>query len=495
MSNPNPATIPAPRWFAWLAAVVLLGYGAFLGYNFTPVAGGSDSSGYLNAAQLLTHGQLIAPQRDFAGLTVSSAPQLQPLGFIADPSRSRLIPTYPLGLPAHLALASLLFGWTAGPLLIGVGATLAAMVLIYAIARELRLAWPLAAAGAVLLGAFPVTIFIAIQPLSDVLATTWVLATVFAAFRARHSLGWAVATGVALSVAVFVRPTNLLLLPTIAVLLGRDRRSLVATALGGLPGALLLLAANSHLFGSPWRLGYVSIAEAFSFDYFGPTLLHFVKWLGALLPGIILGLAVVGFFLRRLTLRERLALALWFFVPVTFYAFYEFAHEVWWGLRFILPAVPALILAALVALDAFFARRTLLLPTAAAILALWAAVGSVLWTRHFHTLLSKTYERAYADVGTWARAQLPQDTVILTNADSGALYYYTAFPILRWDQMSPAEFAAHAAHLTRAGRPLHLVIFVSEENYVLNERVPARWEKVAVIAQRSIWRYVGPATP
>jgi hypothetical protein len=59
--------------------------------------------------------------------------------------------------------------------------------------------------------------------------------------------------------------------------------------------------------------------------------------------------------------------------------------------------------------------------------------------------------------------------------------------------MSAAEFSAHATHLAHAGRPLHLVIRVAEEAHVLHERVPARWEKVAVVAQRSIWRYVAPA--
>ena len=493
MSNPNPATTPAPRWFAWFAAVVLLGYGAFLAAYFTPVAGGSDSSGYLNAARLLAHGQLTAPQRDFAGLTVKSPTALQPLGFIAEPARARLVPTYPLGLPAHLAVAGLLFGWTAGPLVVGVCATLAAVVLLYAVAREIRLAWPLAAAAAVLLGAFPVTIFIAVQPLSDVLATTWILAAVYAALRARASLGWAAAAGTALAAAVWVRPTNVLLLPALAVLLATGWRPLTAATLGAFPGALLLLATNAHLFGSPWQMGYGSIFEAFAAAYFGPTLLHFGKWLGLLLPGLCLGLAVIAFGLTRLSRRECLALALWFFVPVIFYAFYEVSGQTWWCLRFILPAVPALILAAVAALDHFLAPHRRTLGITAAAFAVWAVGLAVLWTREFHTLLSKTYEQAYAEVAAWTRVHLPANSVLFANHDSGALYCYTAFPIVRWDQLDPAEFAAHAAHLARAGRPLYLVIFVDEENEVLRGRAPARWEKVALVARRSIWRYIAPA--
>ncbi|MEI8088673.1 MAG: hypothetical protein WCG63_03675 [Opitutaceae bacterium] len=496
MSNPNPSSSAAPRWFAWLAVVALLVYATFLGAYFTPVAGGSDSSGYLNAAQLLAHGQLTAPMRDFSGLTASSATQFQPLGFIAEPARQRLVPTYPLGLPAHLAIASTLFGWSIGPLLVGVGAALAAIFLLYAMARELAIAWPLAAAGAVILSVFPVTIFIAIQPLSDLLATTWVLAAIYAALRARSSQRWAVTTGVALSIAIFVRPTNVLILPAIAVLISLGWRPLIAAALGGLPGALLLLASNAHLFGSPWRMGYGSIFEAFDFNYFKPTLLHFGTWLGLLLPGLGLFFGLSTFGLTRTALRIRLALALWFFTPVIFYAFYEVSGQTWWCLRFILPAAPALILSAMFTLDYFLAPHVRTLRILATLFAVWAIGLSVYWTREFHTLLSKTYEQAYAELGQWSHDHLPANTVLITNNDSGALYYYTPFPILRWDQMNAAEFAQHAALLKRAGRPLHLITTEAEENHVLTQRIPARWKKITNLAQRSIWCYEGPtATP
>ncbi len=493
MSNPNPSPSVAPRWFAWLAVVALLVYGIFLGAYYTPVAGGSDSSGYLNAAQLLTRGQLAAPMRDYSGLEASSASQFQPLGFIAEPARQRLVPTYPLGLPTHLAIASTLFGWSMGPLVVGVGATLAAMVLMYAIARELAIAWPLAAAGALILGVFPVTIFISIQPLSDVLATTWVLAAIYAALRARYSQRWAIITGAALSIAIFVRPTNVLIIPAITVLLSRGWRPLTACAIGGLPGALLLLATNAHLFGSPWRMGYGSIFEAFDFAYLGPTLLHFGKWLGLLLPGLGLFFGVITIGLSLAALRIRLALVFWFLAPFIFYAYYEVSAQTWWCLRFILPGIPALILSGIFTLNYFLVLHPRTLRIASTILTFWAIGLSVFWTHEFHTLLSKTYEQAYAEMGQWSNDHLPANTVLLTNSDSGALYYYTPFPILRWDQMSTVEFTQHAAYLTRTGRALHLVTNEAEEDQVLTQRVPARWEKITTLAQRSVWRYNGPA--
>ena len=492
MFSPPTATAPTPRWVIWVAAVALLGYALFLGKNFSSVAGGSDSSGYFNAAKLLSEGHLTAAQRDFSGLQVAATTALQPLGFIAEPARARLVPTYPLGLPAHLALASSLFGWTIGPLFIGVGATLAAMILCHLVARELGLSWPLALAGAVLFGIFPVTIFVAVQPLSDVLATTWTLAVMFAALRSRRSSRWAFASGAALAIAVFVRPTNILLLPALSIILGYGWRPLAAAALGGLPGAVALLALNAHLYGSPWRMGYLSIFEAFGSEYFWPTTLHFTHWLAALLPTVVLLLPFAALRLPRSRSRELLALAAWFLVPFFFYTYYEISHEVWWCLRFILPAVPALIFFALFGLSALLhASPRLLIPSCFA-LTLWSATASFYWTTHFHTLLNKTYEKAYLEIGTWARQNLPVHAVVLANSESGALYYYTSLPILRWDQISPEEFRRHAAHLTGADRPLYLIIPTSEATQVLTDRTPARWEKIAVVANRSLWRYAGP---
>jgi len=345
----------------------------------------------------------------------------------------------------------------------------------------------------VMFGAFPVTIFASVQPLSDVLAATWVLATVFAAFRASQSLGWAFATGAALAVAVFVRPTNVLLLPALIVLLGLRWRPLTAAALGGLPGAGLLLACNTHLFGSPWQMGYGPVHEAFAVRYFWPTVLHFAQWLALLLPAVLLVLPFVALRVARSRSRELLALACWFLVPVTVYAFYEFSHETWWYLRFLLPAAPALILAALLGLETLVITRSRSLAIMAVALSGWAVGLSWYRTATLHTLFIKSYEKAYAEVGAWTAKNLPANTVILANADSGALYRYTPFPVLRWDQMSPAEFTAHAAHFARASRPLYLVTFAAEETHVLGERVPARWEKIANVENRRIWRHAGPA--
>lgn len=77
MSNPNTpglssralaclrAATPAQKslWFRVLAGGALDGYIVFLAPKTTAVAGGSDSSGYLNSARLLAAGRLQAELR------------------------------------------------------------------------------------------------------------------------------------------------------------------------------------------------------------------------------------------------------------------------------------------------------------------------------------------------------------------------------------------------------------------------------------------------
>jgi len=48
----------AARPLQWAAlGLAVIGYAVFLALNVAPIAGGSDSSGYLNSARLITEGR------------------------------------------------------------------------------------------------------------------------------------------------------------------------------------------------------------------------------------------------------------------------------------------------------------------------------------------------------------------------------------------------------------------------------------------------------
>lgn len=517
MSNPNPPAdraFPAPpvRWRRawWVAgAGLLLAYVLLVGRQATTVAGGADSSGYFNSARLLHQGRLRTEVRapaEFGPREALHPWHFTPLGFAPARIPGQLTPTYPAGLPLHLAAAGAWLGARTGAMLVLLLAAGGAVALCALVARELGLAWPLAAAGAVILGVFPVFLFTAVQPLSDTLATMWTLAALYTALRARARPGWAAAAGGAFAVAVLVRPTNLLLAPALLVLLllrpGAEGRGLILRRLGlfllgGLPGAAWLAWYNHSLYGHALSSGYGDIFSAFGWRYGGPTAVHFAKWLALLLPPIVLVLPLAVAARRELRRAELLALALLFGAIVGCYLFYEVSHEVWWCLRFILPALPALILAALLGVEAL-ARGPgarwprAFRPAAAGALALWAGANSWYWSTELAVFEMKRYEQAYATGAHAARERLPAGAVVACNAFSGALYYYTDYAILRFDQMEAAVFARYAAQARGAGRAVTALLFDSEEAEAFR-RCPGRWTLLARIGGVSLWQLAGDA--
>ncbi|HUR57987.1 MAG TPA: glycosyltransferase family 39 protein [Opitutaceae bacterium] len=498
MSNPNPpAPVDrAPRWFVVLGLAALAAYAVFLAANGTTVAGGSDSSGYLNSARLFAEGQLQTELRvpaEFGAVAENDRVRFTPLGFFPHPNNPHLPPTYPPGLPLHFSAASKVFGWAAGPWIVEIGAALAAVWLCYRVAREFRLDWPLAAAGALSLAVSPVFLFASIQPLSDTLATAWCLAAVLAAMRARQNSRWATAGGIAFAIAVLVRPTNVVLLPALLVLIGFNWRRLVIFGLAGLPFAVWIAYYNHTLYGAAMKSGYGDWKLAFKISYFLPTAAHFGRWLFLLLPGALLIMAIATVALRRVHSRGLLALALWFGAITGVYACYEVSHEVWWCLRFILPAMPALIIAGLLGIAALSERwagtrsRHVRLAMAA-VLAAWAFAASWYWTAKFGVRLIKLYENVYAEAALSSRAQVPPNALVVGLYMSGAIYYYMDNPVLRWDQVQAPEFARYASLARAAGRPVFALIFDAEEKPVLQERCPGEWTRIGGVRNIGLWR-------
>lgn len=498
MSNPNPPVtrVPAPRWLIGFGLAALLAYGVFLAWHFSPVAGGADSSGYLNSARLLASGELSADPRvpaEFGPQANLVRQQFQPHGFVPFDGNPRLSPTYAVGVPLHLALAGKLLGWSLAPTVVGVLGALAALVLMYAVGRELGLDPALAAAGAATLAAFPVFLFMSIQPLSDTLATAWCLAAVLTALKAARHPAWAIACGAAVGVAVLVRATNVLILPAVVVLLGWDARRLALAVAGGLPAALWLGYYNHALYGSALQTGYVNIGEAFGWRYGAPTALHFAQWLALMLPAVLLVLPLVAIARRTRPGRTGLALALWFGPFAIVYAFYEISHEVWWNLRFVMPGIPALIIGGLIGVEAMTQSARVRTAWAAGI-ATWAAGLGWFWTGKHHLLLTKTYERAYADASAAARTRFPAGALVIAGMHSGAIFYYTEFAVMRWEFVRPEEFARFRELAEKAGRPICAVLFDMEEKEALRERCRGNWTEITKLKNVTLWRLDAPGS-
>jgi 4-amino-4-deoxy-L-arabinose transferase-like glycosyltransferase len=479
--------------------LALTAYAIFLARNSTNVAGGSDSSGYLNSARLLASGQLQSELRVPAEFGRQSRTDLiffTPFGFYPFLENNLAPPTYPVGLPLLFAAASKVVGWHYATFFVEIGGALAAILLCYLIARELGVSPGLALAGATAFGACPIVIFISIQPLSDTLAATWTLGSVFAALRARRHLGWAIVCGVVFSMAVLVRSTNAVMLPALVIFLGLDWRRLALLIAGGIPGALWFGYYNHTLFGGVLTTGYGNIYEDFSRVYVPGALVDFAKWLAQLLPGVLLLLPLAAPSAPKFRNRFLVALLAWFTAGISFFACVAFSHEAWWSLRYLLPTIPALILGGLLGVEALALRfpeprRAAFLNTAAVLLTLWAVAGSFFWVKKYGVLFIPHQEQAYADSTRAARETFPKGSLVVSGTTCGALYAYTDFAILRADIINAPRFAEYAALAHAAGRPICALLFEDEEKS-FRQNCPGDWQRVGTVRNLGLWRLTPP---
>ncbi len=495
-SSPAPSHL-SPRFSRLQVLLVVgfvIGYAWFLRLHTAPYAGGSDSSGYLNAAHLLLEGRLSSVKPALPGHTPSdfAIGAHQPLGFLTRAGTDEMAPSYPVGLPLHLAVFSWIAGldWATIPL--NMCAALASGGLFYLLARRLDLPASLALGGAAALLLCPMFLFAALQPMSDLLALMWSLAALYAALRAREGWRWGVLCGLAVAWAVLVRPTNLLVVVPVAVALGLNWRAYLWVGLGGLPGAILLGAYDRMIYGSVLATGYGDVWSAFSREYAAHNIVFFAWWIPGLLTPVVL-LALLAPFRAGVRRREIAALATWAVMLIGFYAFYYHSGETWWYLRFILPAFPALLLIALAVLHSFPAGDSTRKIGGSCLLAA-VLIWEVVLTNRFALLEIKSGEATYYDASIWSRTHLPANAAVICMQVSGALYYYTDFLLLRWDQIDPSKVPPLIAALREGHRPVYAILYEFEEADA-RARLGGQWKKITKIRNATMWQVELPLAP
>ncbi len=492
-----------------LAGCVIL-YAGFLAWYHAPYAGSSDASGYLNNARLLLDGKLSTPVRVPEGLTADILPRehLLPLGFRLDAAQHNLLPTYPIGLPLHFAAAGLFIGLEPAATLIGVVSALAFVLLLYLTGREFGVSPDWSTALAVLAALSPLTLHYALQPMSDLVAACWALGAMLCALRSQRHAGWAAGAGAAIALAVLVRPTNVLLLLPVAIALQPSVRTWTAFALGGLPGALFLGGYNHALYGSYFTSGYGDVSGLFAARHLPPTLWHFAIWVPVVATPLLLAALALPWL--KTDWRKKGILLAWAGPLLFFYAAYEPTQETWWYLRFILPALPALGIAAALALqqirypswflasrvlpadatpDQVARGRTMRLPFT--VLLFLAAVGWLLtWDRDLRVTQIELDDRAYRLTGRWVAEQLPPEAVLVAYQVSGALLYYTNQPFIIPNNLTAQDNTRLNAWLSERQRVLYAALYPHEES-IVRQQMPGRWEVVTRLRQVTIWRRVG----
>jgi len=480
----------------WPLSLCYLG---FIAVHCSPYAGPSDASGYLNTARLIAEGNLVVSMPRIDGLPPENWDyfQQQPLGFRVDSKTGTMVPTYPIGYSLHLWLAGVVVGldWATVPT--NLVLVIAAAVLMLAIGRRFGLPWAWAIAGVAVLWACPLFLSYSLQPMSDMPATVWVLASIWCALRARENWRWGVLVGVCVTMSVWVRPSNLVVLLPIAVVLSLRWRAWLAMLAAGFPGGVFQAWYNHTLYGSVTETGYGAVGHLFRATHVAHNSWHFVWWtcllLCPLVPLAALGLPWVR---KEQPLLWRLVLV-WTAVFTCFYLPYFHAGETWWYLRFILPVFPAVILAAMVVLRRVvdrIGRPSVRLGVGACLLVV--VLGwEIEMVRHFRLDLTRRGELTYVNTAEWMKSHAPDNAIVMQMQVSGAFTYYTDFTIVRWDLVSENNWARLQEAAKAAGRPIYATLFGFEEDRALRKAIPGNWKFLTKIDQVTIWRLEEDASP
>jgi hypothetical protein len=503
------AVIRALTTFPWFRAILAAGFGGYallIWLHVGAYAGGSDSSGYLNSARLLNSGHVSVAISRVATLPPEIVPDdaYVPLGF-RSVSPHAMVPTYPIGLPLSVAAAARVVGWEAAPDFTMFLHALLGVVMIFWLACECGLSHEVAALAALILASCPLYLSSSLSFMSDVPALVWTTLAVILALRSRQGSDRAAGlAGLTLAFAVFVRPTNLLALAPIAVCMDRSLRHWLWLILGAAPGAALLFAYNLSAYGDPFTTGYGDISGELSASYVLPTLRHYATWLPALLTPVCLLTLALPVLMRR---RPQMVtmLLVWIGAYLGFYVFYSHTNETWWYLRFLLPAFPPLIVGALWVACVIVASWA---PTSLARMTngrLWAAGTTVAvlilmynnaWSRRLDVLDTGVGERVYFETANWAKAHLPPDATILAMQLSGTFFYYTDFPVVRYDDFSDDGLLRLESTAAAHGMPLVAVLFPFERERLLASSTDSRvgrWRMIGEVRNVTIWRFSSPS--
>jgi TRAP-type C4-dicarboxylate transport system permease small subunit len=192
-------------------------------------------------------------------------------------------------------------------------------------------------------------------------------------------------------------------------------------ALGGLPCALFLGWYNLGAFGSSLATGYgaAGATREFALAYFPARAAHYLRWTAVQFSVVTCIAALWG-------MRRRWLLAAWLAPFCLFYSFY-FSYDAWWYTRFLLPAYPALAIAAGIAFAELPWRR------ASIALVILIAAWQLRQLARFGVLhTDDEQERAMTPV-LWAAKHLPPRALVFSHEYSGTLLHESTLRPVRFD--------------------------------------------------------------
>jgi hypothetical protein len=428
----------------------------------TWAAGGSDSSCYVLQAEAFAHGRA-ALDRPLAGMLPDATPAtFAPAGFV--PSRRAPGDPVPICSPG-LALAMVvpyLLHRNAVFLVVPACAALATW-LTFVLGRQLddRVT---GAAAAMLLACSPIFLYQSVQPMSDVPAAAAWLATLTAI--ARGDRRGDLVAGICASMAILIRVNlALVMVPLASVLLRRGdvapaRRRWLWFALGLAPGLALMLALNILRYGAPLASGYGSTEVLFSFGHLAANLARYPRWLLATETPIVLLACAAPWSLPRQRPLALAALASVLLLAVTYLTYTVF--DDWWYLRFLLPALPIVLVFSVATLLGAAARLAANAAAARVTAAILLCAALMPWYLHVARARAafdlQSLESRFLTTARYAADALPEGAVVLAVQQSGSIRYHGRRTTLAWDGVREDALDATIERLSAGGRPVYLAL-------------------------------------
>src|ERR1051326_8308299 len=243
--------------------------------------------------------------------------------------------------------------------------------------------------------------------------------------RVRGALAYA--AGAAFAIGVWVRPTNILVaIPVLIVL----RSKIVKAVIAAIPFGIALMLFNAKVYGSPFATGYGSAAVFTWGDCFWEQLRYLMHIVS---PAVVIG----GLLIVLDKKAPRALLFAWFAAFIVFYGCWQVCDN-WTLTRFLLPATPALIIAAV------FLVRDIPWPRAVAAIVILGILGYSVDKWHKRHILDVPNDQLiYSRSVRVAQQLVPRDAMLVTGLLSGTFFNYDneRFTV-RWDTLEADRFAA-----------------------------------------------------
>jgi hypothetical protein len=451
------------RWAPALAAVMALTLGAHAVWFGSFGVGGADAYGYVNQAYDWASGQLPRAIPLPMTLPFPGSDEMQiPLGYRVGQQAHTMVPTYAPGLPLFMAVSLAAGG--CGPFFV---VPIFSVLLVWLTFRlGERAAGPLTGLlAALVLIVSPVVLYQAAWPMSDVpAAALWTGAALFS-LRARRRD--ALAAGLFAAAGLLVRPNLPLLwaVPLVQIAwssVGRNRWERIGVyAAPAIVPAIVVAALNTMWFGAASNSGYGAPGELYQWANVWPNVKLNAAWLWqSQSPWVLLALLPLLPLFGRPFDRRVIALC-GLMVAATFACYASYAQfEVWWYLRFLLPAAGAF--AVLLAGGLASLPRVLPRPFGAIVagVALWLMCSSTLTFASSAGVFGRMRdgERRYVDIGEFVARELPANAALFSSQHSGSLRFYSGRLTLRYDSVRKEWAKDVPRAVERAGYHPYLVI-------------------------------------